>query len=325
MTYSLPQRPIGEPTATVVIPCYRYGHYLPEAVKAALSQKFVKTNVIIVDDHSTDNSASIARKLADTDSRIRTILHAENKGHIQTYNDGLAAVDTDFFALVSADDLLAAGALDRAIALMQKCPEVGLVYGKVVTFSGQAPGKVRSIGSGIWRTVNGQKWLRKIAECGFNPIMSPEAVVRTSVMRQIGGFNASLPHSGDFEYWIRIASRWDIGQIRGCVQAYYRIHGANMHTTVFGTTLDNLEQKIAAFRTLDKGGGSASLETQRIFDRAIYTLSNEALTAARRCLYEGRREEAFNLAKLAHDQTRDPNQKSSAHMLLILIEAKEQR
>lgn len=323
MGYSIPRRPSGRPSATVVIPCYRYGHYLTDAVKAALAQRHVKTKVVIVDDYSLDGSADIARALADSDSRVTVIVHEENKGHIQTYNDGLALVDTDLVALVSADDLLAPGALDRAAALMQRHPSVGLVYGKAVTFTGVVPANARSVGLGLWRTINGRRWIWDIAKRGFNPIYSPEAVVRTDVMRQIGSYSANLPHSGDLEYWLRIASQWDIGQIRGCVQAYYRIHGANMHISKFGSSLDNIRQKIDAFRTLDAGGRSADAGTQPIFDRALSTFIGEALAGAIKHWDEGRMADAIALARFAVDQVRDPEQSSQAYKLLAALSEKE--
>lgn len=45
MSYSIPRRPIGHPSATVVISFYRYGYYLPTVVKAALAQRHVDSRV----------------------------------------------------------------------------------------------------------------------------------------------------------------------------------------------------------------------------------------------------------------------------------------
>ncbi|WP_460807831.1 glycosyltransferase family 2 protein [Micromonospora zhanjiangensis] len=93
------------PTVSVVIPCYNYGHYLPECVHSVLSQSGVEVDVLIVDDASPDGSAEVARELS-ADPRVRLIAHRENRGHIATYNEGLAAVDGEYVVLLSADDLL---------------------------------------------------------------------------------------------------------------------------------------------------------------------------------------------------------------------------
>src|SRR3954451_24565556 len=65
-------------TVTVIIPCYNYARYLPDAVDSALSQDGVNVDVIVVDDKSTDDSQRVARKLAAIDGRITAIGHEKN-------------------------------------------------------------------------------------------------------------------------------------------------------------------------------------------------------------------------------------------------------
>jgi cellulose synthase/poly-beta-1,6-N-acetylglucosamine synthase-like glycosyltransferase len=81
-----PRKAPDLPSVTVVIPCYRYGMFLEEAVGAVLGQDGVDPRVIIVDDASPDDSASVAHALAAADSRVTVVVHETNKGHIQTYN-----------------------------------------------------------------------------------------------------------------------------------------------------------------------------------------------------------------------------------------------
>jgi glycosyltransferase involved in cell wall biosynthesis len=78
----------GRPLVSVVIPCYNYGHFLPEAVASVLEQPDVDVEVIIVDDASTDHSAEVAESLT-SDPRVGLVRHKVNQGHIATYNDGL--------------------------------------------------------------------------------------------------------------------------------------------------------------------------------------------------------------------------------------------
>jgi glycosyltransferase involved in cell wall biosynthesis len=269
-------------SVSVVIPCYRYGHYLPGAVAAALDQRSVDVRVIIVDDCSPDDSLAVARDLARRDDRVRVIAHETNQGHIQTYNDGLAVVDTDFFALVSADDLVAPRALDRAAALMDRFPRVGMVFGEVVQFEDEPPRDAVRKGLSAWRVWGGHEWAERISAHGHNPIISPEVVVRTAVLRQIGGYNPALPHSGDLEYWLKVATAWDVGQVRGRVQAFYRVHGANMHLTQFASNVVNIRQKMGAFAFL--AGPDAAQhwpQAREVHARASGTLVAEALAYAR--------------------------------------------
>ncbi|WP_019180084.1 glycosyltransferase family 2 protein [Microbacterium yannicii] len=271
---ALPRPPRGRPTLTVVIPCYNYGHFLPAAVQSILSQDDVDARVLIVDDASPDGSGDVAEALSERDRRVRVIRHARNAGHIRTYNDGLRTVDTEFVSLVSADDIVAPGSLGRAVALMQRHPAVGLVYGSIATFAEDSeplPRKQRPYH--LWRIWGGDEWIARVAAEGWNPIASPEAVIRTSAMSQVGFYNPALPHSGDLEYWLRIASRWDVGQIHGPIQAYYRVHDSNMHTSTFGSREADLRERLAAFRVLEDPRIAAALPTapQRL-DEALATV-----------------------------------------------------
>src|SRR5260370_35742498 len=122
------------PTVSVIIPCYNYGRYLKECLNSVLEQQGVCLDVIIIDDASSDGSDQIVRRLGAQDTRIRTICHAANQGHIATYNEGIAEVIGDYTVLLSADDLLTPGCLARATSLMEEHPSVGLTYGFPVEF-----------------------------------------------------------------------------------------------------------------------------------------------------------------------------------------------
>ena len=52
--------------------------------------------------------------------------------------------------------------------------------------------------------------------------------MRTSVQKQVGGYDRRLPHTGDLEMWMRLAAHSDVGYIRGVDQAFYRMHDQNM-------------------------------------------------------------------------------------------------
>lgn len=290
MRLSLPRPNQRTSGVTAVIPCYNYGRYLAQSVASVLDQPGVDPRVIIVDDCSTDDSLEVATALAKVDSRITVIAHPSNKGHIATYNDGLDAVNTDYAILLSADDLLSPGALGRAVALMDAHPSVGMVYGQPMEFSGEPPTSDRDGRAPItWTTWRGKAWIRLACLRGRNFILSPEVVMRTAVVRQIGGYNPEQPKSGDLEYWLRTATRWDVGRVNGRVQAFYRQHESNMHSVEYSTMSDDLRHRLLAFRSLEGTPHSSLVGLSR---RA---LAREALFLARRELDSGGRPE------IAHD------------------------
>ncbi|MBV9853413.1 MAG: glycosyltransferase [Streptosporangiaceae bacterium] len=233
------------PSVSVIIPCYNYGRYLTQCVSSVLDQRGVRVDVIVIDDASTDGSDQIVRRLGARDVRIRTTCHAVNQGHIATYNEGLAQAIGDYSVLLSADDLLTPGCLARATSLMEEYPSVGLTYGHAIEFAdGDLPAARTSAKS--WIVWQGHDWIMQRCKAGGNALKSPEAVLRTSVLRQIGGYRADLPHAADFELWMRAAAVSDVGYVAGADQAYYRSHAHNMHQSAF-SMLDDYSQRLACF------------------------------------------------------------------------------
>lgn len=233
-------------TASVVIPCYNYGRFLPALVDSLLAEPGCEVDVLIVDDCSTDGSADVVRELAETRPRTRAILHTENRGHIATYNEGLTAVRGDYVVLLSADDFLPRGAISRAVALMEKHPRVGLVYGQVRNFDSDSPpstpGRVRN-----WSVWSGHSWLRRACRTGTCFILSPEVVMRRTAMAQMGAYDPRLPAAADMDLWMRTALTWDVGRVNGPVQAWYRVHGQNMHLTTYPGLLADLQERRRVF------------------------------------------------------------------------------
>src|SRR5262249_39227862 len=122
-------------TVDVIVPCYRYGSFLTQCVGSVLAQSVEDLRVLIIDDASPDNTAEVAADLARTDARVSVLRHANNKGHIYTYNEGIDWASADYMLILSADDYLLPGALSRSASLMDDHSEVGLTCGNAVVLT----------------------------------------------------------------------------------------------------------------------------------------------------------------------------------------------
>lgn len=274
---------------SVIIPCYRYAHFLRDCVESVLTQPGVDVRVLILDDASPDHTPEVATALAAEDARVEYRRHTVNLGHIATYNEGLAWADGDYTVLLSADDLLTPGSLLRATRLMDARPEVGFVYGRSLTFTAEQPlPQARtSSGEGRWRIWIGLEWLEAACKTGHVYIRSPEVVVRTSLQRELGGYRMELPHTGDIEMWMRFAAHAAVGEILDADQAFYCLHSENMHVRKFSTHLAELHQRKAAFDTLFREYGDRIPGRERLQELVNRQLAREALGAAGGALDRG--------------------------------------
>jgi glycosyltransferase involved in cell wall biosynthesis len=230
----------------VIVPCYNYGHLLEPCVRSVLSQEDVDVRVLIMDDASTDTTEQVGRRLA-MDRRVEYRRHEVNRGHIATYNEALADLTGEYCLILSADDLLTPGALMRATRLMTAHPEVGLTYGRDITFTHKPPfSAARLAKHPSYQIMNYTAFLERSCRLGHTPIQSPTAVVRTSLHRQIGNYLPELPHSGDTEIWLRMAAHASVCEL-DADQAFRRLHANNMSLDY--APLRRLEEQRKAFDT----------------------------------------------------------------------------
>ena len=228
----------------VIVPCYNYGHLVEACVRSVLSQQQVDVRVLLMDDASTDDTESVGRRLA-ADPRVEYRRHAVNIGHIHSYNEALACLTADYCLILSADDLLTPGALVRAARLMDAHPEVGLTYGRDITFRHTPPvGVARANKYCAHRIMNYAEFLERSCLLGHTPIQSPTAVARTALHREIGEYLPELPHSGDTEIWLRMAAHAKVCEL-SADQAFRRLHAHNMSLDY--PPLRRLEEQKKAF------------------------------------------------------------------------------
>ncbi len=281
-------------TVTVVIPCYNYARYLPDAVYSALSQEGVAVDVIVVDDRSVDESLAVARRLAAADARIAVIAHEKNAGAVQTFNDGLAAARGEYLVRLDADDLLTPGSLRRSVAVMQRFPSVGLVYGHPIHFTDALQPAHRDKATS-WTVWPGRDWLETRCRTGANVITSPEVVMRRAVVDIVGG-QMPLAHTHDMEMWFRIAAFCDVAYIRGADQAWHREHPKSLSAVEVDAFRDLTERR-DAFETLFNGAAGQIPQVYAFRDKARIAVAASAVKLAIN-LYDRGAADASAIARL---------------------------
>lgn len=283
-----PAAPQRRATVSVIIPCYNYGHFLPESIGSALSQTDVDLEVIVVDDASTDDSAAVAARFAEQDPRVRLLRHETNTNHVVAFNDGYEMATGEFIVRLDADDLLTPGALARAVAVFEAFPEVGLVYGHPRHFTTPVPPEPVLGPSRSWSVWSGAEWLAERCRRGYNVITTPEAVVRASVMREIGPLNVKLRFAQDMEMWFRTAAVSDVARINGPDQALHRDHDASMSVNAGSGFLLDAQERHRVFQILFEGVGGRLPQAPRLHELANRAIAGQALEEACR-IYDRRR------------------------------------
>jgi glycosyltransferase involved in cell wall biosynthesis len=295
---------------------------LSTAVRSVLDQEGVDVRVLIIDDASKDGSADTARELATQDRRIEVHEHAENRGHIATFNEGVMDwASADYTVLMSADDALTPGALRRATALMEADPEVAFTYGTAISWHGELPlppARTSPSAATVW---SGEAWLRRRFEMGMNCVSSPAAVSRTSVQKAVGGYDPKLLHTSDLEMWMRLSLHGKVGYITGSDQAYVRGHAVNMSTVYEDVDggVGDLRMRLLAFTTLLAKAGDRVTDATSLDTTVRRRLASDALMRVNRSYDRGTYDEAVaeGLIGFAHETVDDLRVLPAWHALAL--------
>jgi len=285
---------------SVVIPCYNYAQYLQGAVESALDQPGVDVQLIIVNDKSPDNTATIADALAAGDPRVIVVHNAENIGHVRTFNRGLERADGEFLVRLDADDLLTPGCLARAVAMFDYDSRIGLTYGNPYHFTTSIPPKPR-LSTISWTIWSGEDWLKERCRRGVNCITTPEAMLRMSVVREVGPLDTRLRFAQDMELWCRVAAVSAVGRVNGVDQALHRDHADSMSATDGAPVITDLEERRQVFNSVFESTGAALPNAAALHAIADRVLTLESLDYAERALDEGQPALAGRLIDYARD------------------------
>jgi glycosyltransferase involved in cell wall biosynthesis len=282
----------------IVIPCYNYGRFLQLCVNSVLSQSISDIRVLIIHDSSSDNSRAVAKSLAAADPRVSFISHGKNMGHIRTYNEGIDWLDSDYFLLLSADDLLVPGSLERASGIMDENPDIVMTHGNGVEWQDHLPAPTEiSIGDGSW---NREDLIRDICAGGANRVVTPTAIVRTWVQKSIGGYEIDLRDCADMAMWLRFAAEGSIARIHA-VQAIYRRHVSNMSAFYYAEKLRDYKQRKAAFDKFFRTSPNLPSNAVDLEQQAYRRLAEQAYWTGVRQLLLGRASNGRALLDFATD------------------------
>jgi len=165
---------------SVVIPVYNGERYLAKAITSVLDQTYKNFELIVVDDGSTDKSATIARSF--NDDRIR-YLYQSNGGASKARNLGVAASRGTVIAYLDSDDAWLPRKLERQVDYLTSHKEVGAVYCWFVVLEPNGSRRVcsLSVGHNPWEIIK--------TGCGLLPSAT---AFRKEVLQKVGGFDEAF-------------------------------------------------------------------------------------------------------------------------------------
>ena len=117
------------PKISVIIPAFNAEMFIADAIRSVLAQEYSsKTEIIVIDDNSSDNTKEIVRELSNNYSQIILLSNERTKGPSGARNTGLLKATGDYIAFLDADDLWLPNHLKEGIDFFDKYKNVDVVF-----------------------------------------------------------------------------------------------------------------------------------------------------------------------------------------------------
>ncbi|WP_426327162.1 glycosyltransferase family 2 protein [Pedobacter sp. R-06] len=220
-----------QPKITVFMAAYNQADFIGKSIDSILTQSFSDFELVVVNDGSTDNTATIVESF--NDNRIRLVHNDGNKGLVYTRNRLLTLAQGEYIAILDADDIAYPDRLKLQHNFLLANPEIALCGGHAAIIDEHN----HKTGGKLIVPVDNVDLFMLFG----NPFVNSTTMFKTSVFIELNGYqNYSI--SEDFDLFIRMAEKYKVTNLNE-IFVDYRVHGNNTSTLNLDTRLAN-ERKI---------------------------------------------------------------------------------
>jgi glycosyltransferase involved in cell wall biosynthesis len=192
---------------SVVIPTKNRSDILPSAIATVFAQRVPPTEVVVVNDGSTDATAAVLSALQVNEPRLRVLTHPASQGQAAARNAGARMATGALLAFNDDDCAWEAGHLDRlSHAIQNGGSGVGMAFSPVTV--GDLDGHTTCYGP---PSPEDPTFRRTVLDaCAVGPVC---LMFRRSVFLALGGFDATLPRLEDWDLWIRALEATSVAKV----------------------------------------------------------------------------------------------------------------
>jgi glycosyltransferase involved in cell wall biosynthesis len=249
--------PKQRPTCSIIITCYNYAQYLPEAIESALAQTLPADEIIIVNDGSTDDTAQVAADYAAGNRQVQ-VISQPNQGISIASNNGVRASLGTYFVRLDADDRFDARFLERTVQALEANPRRGYAYTSYQYFGARS------------EVVGAQRFSLK--QLTFRPYIVATSLIRRAAYETACGYSPEMRRAyEDWDFYLAMAEAGWYGMGLSDVLFFYRRHGRSRNALTVREWIPLLHQIYRRHRALYREP-FATLLCRAIADRATARL-----------------------------------------------------
>ncbi len=227
-------------TLSVIMPNYNHAKYLPKSLGAITSQSRPATEILVIDDGSTDNSVEVLKQFPE----VTLLQNPSNLGPIPTINRGIEEATSDYVVFCSADDFILPGFFEKGVAFLEEHLDIGLCSGKTCHFKEQLIPQRMPLGN--QPRIFDAKALPKIFKKTTYFIHTTCAIFRRKHFLEFGGLNPKLLSVGDWYLNCQVALKYGAAYLPHYFAAF------RLHDESYSKRLKSSPQQEEMFHALMK-------------------------------------------------------------------------
>ena len=197
---------MSPPRVSVLMANYNGERFLASAILSILEQSYKNFELIVIDDGSTDSSASIIRAFASQDSRVKDFYIARNRGVTCALNYGLARVRGKYVAHMTSDDLCHRDRLAKQVAYLEKHPDIFVLGCRSVSIDEW--GKRRNCVKDSVPFCCGRLLIARRMADGEYPVIHATFMIRKFCFEELGGYREIFSIGEDIDLYARLLDRY---------------------------------------------------------------------------------------------------------------------
>ncbi len=247
---------------SIGVPAYNQGQYLAETLDSLLNQTVPPDEIVVSDNHSTDETPEVLRRYQ---GRVRIIRPPEYLPMVAHWNYLVENLTGDWFSLLSSDDIAEPGFIQHLSRAAMRHRNAVLVRGGWLTISPSGRGTGRCL---LLSTSRVTEPPRTLTEQLQGPKASFAAFLcRRSAWEEVGGFPTSLRLYGDWGMWLRLSPVGAFVSTHSVVSRYRTGYpGSSNRARLVDSAHD---ERVIALEVAAKAAEELGLTTQGVMQRAV--------------------------------------------------------
>ena len=202
------------PLVSICIPTYDRADMVGDAIRSALAQTYPAIEVIVVDNASADNTATVVASFHDP--RLRFERNEKNLGLFGNFNRCITLARGSLVHILHSDDTIPPGFTQACVNVFLAHPEVGMTFTPAVVMGGAPGGQPTTGGDRVFHPPEGFSAI--LRDRGL--VACPSVMVRKEVYSEIGPFSTDYPYSADLYEWLRLGRVHAIARVGGTFVSY---------------------------------------------------------------------------------------------------------